>query len=787
MISQLIYIDGELLDLYKEGSKKFIAVNVEGFNIGDLTVRDANSTNRLTVPPTSNNKRLLGVNDEHSSEITPYRKKKATVIQNGVETVSNGTAIVLGFNGIDYEISILSGVYDLFQIIENKNVDDIDFGVCEVIDDTYIASICNATNIPFSAPLIDFGTLFPSKQVINNSTFINDINPWSNANRNYPLEGTDDGSDWEIDVGTSHVQFLSTPIITGLSKALRLKYRFFKNFTYRVEVTAVFLNDEGTGLTYDEFNVDARTLNENSFIHIINELNVPVGTQSLESTFTPTIDYEFLEITAASPVVSLGFSAYVTLYKIKVTDVSGYIDIQSLYYIPVANYSMIIENIITNAGFSLSLNMKNQAYYEKLFISYSKSKYEYPKRLIETFGFNYSALGTQSITLTSTTKQNIEFVNKSVLGSKAWYNELDTYSPKNIGYNFELVVRCTIIVTATISGGDTIGIFFRLDGSTQTQEETITTTGLHVFTFESDVIDAGMASFTFDVSANRATGSGSNTLVISAGTFNSDINLKAYDTINLSALIFPTISQSDFLADFFYRFGILAEERNNIIYLTESDKSITDRNYKDWTLKRDRNIRKAISYDLNGYAQENLFTDIENQDVIIQKFNSSIDIDNDTLIISQEYYRSIMSAIEQNINNGLQLCRIPIFDRTQDDGKGNYDPNPRLMYLRQNLSSDPVTRYAGVITSDFLVGVYNDPLSEFKTTWEYFLNNYYPNLTSALQKYKVTTDYFNLDETDIVSTSISDLIFDNGVYYLLVKINNFIPNQKTKVDLFKIS
>lgn len=789
MINQQLYIGDDLIDLYQTGSKSVIATTVKGFEIGNLITRNANSTNVIKVPPTQNNRRLLGLNDEHSTESTPYTTKKARLIQNGIEVIHSGVAIVQGFNGMDYEVSIFSGIYDLFKQIDGINVDDMDFGEYQVIDDAYIDSIRLSTTL-FSAPVFDWGNFFPSPQILKNDSFVTDMSPWTNENRNYPLESLGTvGDRWDIGIGSPtyplNIGYESTDSNLNQTGALRQGYRFFKNFTYRVQVTGYFTSLGNA--TYGNLRVDARSAG-GEFVHIIDESSIALTTViTFDNTFTATRDFDFIEITALS-LVAAGEADTVNLLKIKITDESGVIDVVSPYYIPLVSYSQVVKKIINNAGYALSLDMQDEDYYNKLFVSYSKQKYEYPERLIDKMTFNYSSSGSQIITTASAAKQKLSFTTKNKLGDYAWYNGVDTYAVPNIGYNIQVTVKAIIIVDVVLSGSDNVGLFFELDGLTYTQTETVVASGQYVFTFESNVVVAGITPVSFDISTARVSGSGSNTVRVVSGNLYVNVDPSALETINLSALVLPTIPQSKFLADFFFRFGIIPEENNNIITCTESNNTIRRRLSKDWTYKRDHGIETAISYQLSGYNQSNVFSDIISEKIIVQDASASLDISNNTLPNSDDdYYTSVMSTCEQNLNNGIQICRINFFDRIESDGLGTFDTNPRLFYLRGPIDTDAAVKYNSVVKTDYLLAVYNDPLVSRNTTWKYFLNNYYQLLTTALQKAKTVTNYYTLNDVDVSNISVSQLIFDNGADYLIVNINNYVPGQKTKVDLFKVS
>jgi hypothetical protein len=129
-----------------------------------------------------------------------------------------------------------------------------------------------------------------------------------------------------------------------------------------------------------------------------------------------------------------------------------------------------------------------------------------------------------------------------------------------------------------------------------------------------------------------------------------------------------------------------------------------------------------------------------------------------------------------------------VFDEIASPGAiASYPANPRLFHLREEKDSDLEVKYNGSTETSYLVAVYNDPLAAYTTTWKYFLGNYYGLLEASLQKTKTVTRYYMLDEYDIAILDLFKPVFDDGAYYLINKIENFIPGKVTKVELFKVS
>jgi hypothetical protein len=768
MSDTVIYIDGQIVDL---APGTVVACTFKAFEVGNIKTRTADYTNLFKLPPTENNLRIIqNADNVKSGTLQPYRKLPAKIVQGGLEVMPSAVAIITEISSF-ISVNIYANVKSFFESIEGLDVDEIDFEEYEVIDDTYIASIRNSTTL-VSAPVIDFGTLFPPEQELENTFFEGSLSPWSNE---------DAGTDWQYDAGIYQKIFCRfTSAGAFSSKYLTQEYKFFTGVTYRVEMVFDALGfDPGCDVTLSVRKDVTRSS--------LPTLTVPLNNFGItyDETFTAAADYDFIEILVSAIIISP--NSDLVLKSIQITDVSAPINIKASRYIPLLSYSQIIEKIVTDAGYQLDI-FSDAAFYEKLFITFSKDEYGYPDSLIEKMEFNYSAPGTQILTINSATKQEVLFNVENSNGAYGWYNGTHTYAPQNIGYNFEVVVKARIIVDIVIGGTDTIALHFKSNGVTDTAVDSVTATGRYVFNVESNAISAGMAAFGFSLTWSRIFGSSSSTVEVVEGQFWSEVNTKAFGTINISALVLPTVKQKDFFKDFLYRFGVLVKEKNGVVYLRTIQGIISDRtNARDWTGKRDTSIRETIDFK-SSYAQDNIFSDVINEDFVIRDETESLLIDNETLPESTEYYTSIMSSTQQNNNLGMQVCRVPVFDEINAPGGiGNYPANPRLFYLRTEKDSDSEVKYNSSTETSYLVAVYNDNLVPYNTTWRYFVNNYYGLFGTALQKSKTVVRYYTLTEYDISIFDPFILVYDDGDYFMVNKIENFRPGVKTKVELFKVS
>jgi hypothetical protein len=148
-----LYINDKLLEL---SDSTPIGISFSANNIGELQNRNSSFSNTIKVPITQNNKIALELSHLiNSATKIPYRKLSATYIENGVEIVSNGTAVISSFENGYYNLSITSGNSDLNTLLGDTTVGQL-YG-----DESITWTLNNVVNSndkskPYIYPLIDW-------------------------------------------------------------------------------------------------------------------------------------------------------------------------------------------------------------------------------------------------------------------------------------------------------------------------------------------------------------------------------------------------------------------------------------------------------------------------------------------------------------------------------------------------------------------------------------------------------------------------------------------------------
>ncbi len=170
--------------------------------------------------------------------------------------------------------------------------------------------------------------------------------------------------------------------------------------------------------------------------------------------------------------------------------------------------------------------------------------------------------------------------------------------------------------------------------------------------------------------------------------------------------------------------------------------------------------------------------------------DSAEDLVNARVLISDGVYKGVqLVQTATKINLGTTLIDWKVTSRTEKGSQletsteEKNEPGLRLLLVRSPYVYEPEPLGA---PAGFKVGYFIDDLAPFSLHWQSFLDEFYSELTEALQKAKLITRYYRLTERDINYLDFQKLTFDEGDYFLLNKIVNYVPGQSTQGELFKL-
>ncbi|CAB4151415.1 hypothetical protein UFOVP598_18 [uncultured Caudovirales phage] len=118
-----LFINGRRIDL---GENTNIGITFCANNIGELQNRQGNFTNTFKLPFSKANKEILEWSHlQTTSSLMPYKKNKATYIENGIEIISDGVAEISSVDSNYFYINVYSGNLDLIDAIGNLTVGEL--------------------------------------------------------------------------------------------------------------------------------------------------------------------------------------------------------------------------------------------------------------------------------------------------------------------------------------------------------------------------------------------------------------------------------------------------------------------------------------------------------------------------------------------------------------------------------------------------------------------------------------------------------------------------------------
>ncbi|RFZ85695.1 hypothetical protein DYU05_08890 [Mucilaginibacter terrenus] len=168
-----LYIDNELMDLADDSP---IALTFQINNLAEVKNQQGNTSNQFKLPLTQRNRRILGFPDDVAfCGKAPYDNYPAKIVQDGLEIIPNGIAVLNGIEQDGAAITVLSGNVDFFDTLDAKIYDMGDAettigkqGLLKYFDHAYTVDNVVASqnkNEGWIWPVIDYGTItYPTDQ-----------------------------------------------------------------------------------------------------------------------------------------------------------------------------------------------------------------------------------------------------------------------------------------------------------------------------------------------------------------------------------------------------------------------------------------------------------------------------------------------------------------------------------------------------------------------------------------------------------------------------------------------
>jgi hypothetical protein len=116
-----LYINNQLVDLTDDSP---IALTFQINNLAEVKNQQGNTSNQFKLPLTQRNRQILGFPDDIAfTTALPYDNYEAKMIQDGLEIIPYGFAVLNGIEQDTANITVLSGNVDFFDALDGKIYD----------------------------------------------------------------------------------------------------------------------------------------------------------------------------------------------------------------------------------------------------------------------------------------------------------------------------------------------------------------------------------------------------------------------------------------------------------------------------------------------------------------------------------------------------------------------------------------------------------------------------------------------------------------------------------------
>jgi len=249
-------------------------------------------------------------------------------------------------------------------------------------------------------------------------------------------------------------------------------------------------------------------------------------------------------------------------------------------------------------------------------------------------------------------------------------------------------------------------------------------------------------------------------------------------------------STKDFVSEIMQRFGLTMQKdkySNHLSFFTLNE-ILSSSDVLNWS---DKLITKLDeNYQIGDYAQRNTFKYRYNDEN--DKHNDGYFVVNDvnlkdevTVIQSKIYSPEL--ATSTFYGNSNQVYKF--WNREIDkDGEIKYkDLNGRYYFMRYDQTQTNVKIGSESLSTEQDVSTI--PTANFNNLkFNQIIDIYYPSIKSIIDKSKILTCEFFLNESDISNFDFKQLVYlkQFGSYYLVNKVSNYISGRSTKVELIEI-
>lgn len=725
-----LFIGDDELDLLPN---TIVPLTLKYFDIGNIVSRFSNFSQRINLPKTGNNLLLLGLDgNEKSTSDIPYQNNDVKLIINGVQFFPEAYAVIDSLSD-RITIQLFSGAYDFFRSIDGLKLSDLDMSSYDQswnLDDQDTAATSTSGLV---APYINYGKSID--QPPNAVAVVKSIhNPPS-------IYYADVISQIFTDAGitVSGDIFTDTKYLKMIIPFSRDKFDYNKSFNEAREAVAI-----------------------------------NTSTQNYVSPSTALVEFD--------TIVSQGSAAY-------------YDDTTSIYEVDEASFTtrfmeMDIKVTLTIdvSGGDVEIKFNGTRTQQNVIVTQAKT---YEDGTDETITLSYRELGIENLGYSSISG------NCTPIDGDQITITVDTVSITGSITAFANAGGGKVTVTSNNHGLND-GYKVAITGTTN-YNGTYTVSEITDNTFEiTETWVSNDATGTFDVAPTVDIDNAKIEFIVYNSAEHTDLEL------DVAVDVLPEMTQIELITDFVVRHGLILSQYQNTITAKTFNEVIDDKaNAVDWTEKRDYSIVDKLAYKLTQFGQNNYFNYPKNDEDAEENLGrGSFTTSNETVKRTSDLYNSIFSSTYTNPDlYGLEVADFSLYDYRDWDVIPEYvysnlvetsSPGLRLLLVRTRRGGEPnpplVSPFvlASTPSSSIKVAYFEDSVESDTMDWDDFFTDHYSSLWTSLDKIKVVTRFYNLNQNDVLNFDPFKPIFDDGSYFIVNEIKNYIPDQLTEVELLKI-
>lgn len=448
--------------------------------------------------------------------------------------------------------------------------------------------------------------------------------------------------------------------------------------------------------------------------------------------------------------------------------------------LPSTYYHTIISQIFTDAGYGKSGAIFSDSKYLNLIIPYGRENFLYDGKFSTPFEFSAITVGSQ-VFVNPVLNDNIEFTNETK--ESIYYNSgTGRYTNSNAVAIFGDFYST---VTYTFSGGIGFSVQLRKNGATILATANGTVAGGTIVLDSRVLFPNGVAmqqTEYIEVIFTSATG----TVTITSGSFYNSIRSNIVtvpgNAVDFGKLL-PDVTQKDIITDFAVRFGLIFEDINGTIHCKTLDEVILDKaSALDWT-SRNSTRKDSIAFTPLTYAQNNYF-DYSNTDKTISKIlgRGNLAVSNTNVQEEKTIYTSIFNNVATVLVDQVLCAKIPIYETSTSRDLFDNEPGISLLLVRDKYGYEPTINGE----TSYKVAYFEDSVQTYNMSFQESIDNNYQYFGLSLQKAKLISRKYKLNESDISNFSFLYPVFDKDSYFLVNTIKNYVEGKNTDVELFKI-